>query len=327
MLSRVAESVYWMCRYIERAENIARVVNVNWQLSLDDASSAPQWRPLVSITGDEEAFARTYSEATAENVMQFLAFDSAYPNSILSCLQQARENARTIREIIPSDLWEQVNAFYHRVNHAAGAAATRESPHSFFHEVIKESNEFIGRTMTTMTRDDTWYFCRAGRMLERADKTSRILDVKYFYLLPNIEDVGLSVDQIQWSALLRSVSALQAYRQRHGQIQPGNVVDLLLLSDEFPRSVRHCVEQVHESIRRMTGGTGGGRYVNDAERLSDQLRSQLACSQAADIIGAGVHEYVDTLQTRLNAIGDAIGAVFFDLGPAPAGATPASTEE
>ncbi len=317
MLSRVAESVFWMCRYIERAENTARVVNVNWQLSLDDASSAPQWKPLVSITGDEEAFARGYSEATAENVMRFLAFDPDYPNSILSCLQQARENARTIREIIPSDLWEQVNGFYHRVNHAANAGATQESPHGFFHMVIKESNEFIGRTMTTMTRDDTWYFCRAGRMLERADKTSRILDVKYYYLLPNVEEVGTSVDQIHWSALLRSVSALQAYRQRHGQIQPANVVDLLLLNNEFPRSVRFCVERVQESVRRMTGGAVGGRYVNDAERRCDQLRSQLACSESAEIIKAGVHEYIDTLQSKLNEIGHAIGAAFFDPGPSP----------
>lgn len=312
MLSRVAESVYWMCRYIERAENTARLVNVNWQLSLDDASSAPQWQPLVSITGDEELFAAAYGEATAENVIQFLAFDPNYPNSILSCLQQARENARTIREIIPSDLWEQVNAFYHRVTHAAGASHTRESPHAFFHEVIKESNEFTGRTMTTMTRDDTWHFCRTGRMLERADKTSRILDVKYFYLLPTPDDVGATVDQIHWSALLRSVSALQAYRQRHGQIQPANVVDLLLLCNEFPRSVRFCVEQVKEAVGQMTGSAGGGRYVNDAERLSDQLRSQLACSESGDIIGEGVHEYIDTLQNRLNRIGEAIGATFFD---------------
>jgi len=310
MLSRAAESVYWMCRYIERAENIARMVNVNWQLSLDDTSTAPQWQPLVSITGDEAYFEKHYGEASAENVMHFLAFDVNYASSILSCLQAARENARSIRELIPSDMWEQVNGFYQQISHAAAATAP-ESPHAFFHMVIKESNEFIGRTMTTMTRNDAWYFCRAGRMLERADKTSRILEVKYFYLLPKLEDVGSSLDQIHWSALLRSVSALQAYRQRHGQIQPANVVDLLLLNNEFPRSVRFCIERVQESVRRMTGGAVGGRYVNDAERLCDQLRSHLACSEAADVVRVGVHEYIDTLQQQLNAIGDAIADSFF----------------
>ncbi len=318
MLSRVAESIYWMSRYIERAENIARVVNVNWQLSLDDASSEPQWSPLVSITGDEEYFAATFKDPSQENVMRFLAFDPDYPNSILSCLNQARENARSVREIIPSDLWEQVNSFYHEVNSAAGTRHTQESPHEFFRMVIKESNEFIGRTMTTMMRDDGWYFCRAGRMIERADKTSRILDVKYFYLLPKTDDVGTTVDNIQWAALLRSVSALQAYRQRHGQIDVDNVIDLLLLSDEFPRSVRFCVELVKDSVRRMSG-SGIGRYTNDAERLCDQLASQLACSKASDIIAAGVHEFIDALQIKFNQIGTAIAEAFFvsDL-PAPA---------
>lgn len=310
MLSRVAESIYWMCRYIERAENTARVVNVNWQLSLDDASSEPQWNPLVSITGDEAYFAENYKDPSQENVMRFLAFDPNYPNSILSCLNQARENARSVREIIPADLWEQVNSFYHEVNSAAGTRHTQESPHEFFRMVIKESNEFIGRTMTTMMRDDGWYFCRAGRMLERADKTSRILDVKYFYLLPKTDDVGTAIDNIQWAALLRSVSALQAYRQRHGQIEVDNVVDLLLLSDEFPRSVRFCVELVKDSVRRMSG-SGIGRYTNDAERLCDQLASQLACSEASDIIKAGFHEYIDGLQMKLNQIGTAIAEAFF----------------
>ena len=147
-------------------------------------------------------------------------------------------------------------------------------------------------------------------MLERADKTSRILDVKYFYLLPKTDDVGTTIDNIQWAALLRSVSALQAYRQRHGQIDVDNVIDLLLLNDEFPRSVRFCVELVKDSVRRMSG-SGIGRYTNDAERLCDQLASQLACSRAGDIVNAGVHEYIDTLQGKLNQIGAAIAEAFF----------------
>ena len=313
MLSRVAESIYWMARYVERAENIARMVQVNWHLTLDTASTGPQWQPLVSITADDELFAELYGEATESNVVQFLAFDSGYPNSIYSCLSAARENARSVREIIPADLWEQINTFYQQVRDSSKNPAIKRSPYSFFEMVIKESNEFIGRSLTTMIHDDGWHFCRSGRMLERADKTSRILDVKYFYLLPSIDYVGTPVDNIQWSALLRSASALQAYRQRYGQIDPAKVVELLLLDDEFPRSVRYCVELTQKSISRMSGSERG-RLTNDAERSCDQLRSQLACARVEEVIELGLHEFVDSLQIKLNHIGGNIQKTFFLTG-------------
>ncbi|MBI1317526.1 MAG: alpha-E domain-containing protein [Candidatus Hydrogenedens sp.] len=314
MLSRVAESIFWMCRYIERAENIARVVNVNWHLALDDNSSEPQWLPLISITADEALFAEKYDSATQANVIEFLAFDRDYPNSIYCCLKAARENARTVREIIPTDLWEQVNTFYQQVDAISKAPDRLVSPRLFFELVIKESNEFIGRTLTTMTHDDGWFFCRAGRMLERADKTSRILDVKYFYLLPTADDVGSQVDNIQWSALLRSASALQAYRQTYGQILPVNVCHLLLLSNAFPRSVRYCVESLQFAIARIAGSYTG-EYTYDCERYCNQLHSQLACAKADEVVLAGVHEFVDSLQIKLNRIGGAISDGFFSGKP------------
>jgi uncharacterized alpha-E superfamily protein len=303
-----------MCRYIERAENIARVVNVNWHLSLDDNSTEPQWLPLVSITGDEALFAEKYDSATQANVVEFLAFDRDYHNSIYCCLKAARENARTVREIIPTDLWEQVNTFYQQVESISRAPDRLDSPRQFLELVIKESNEFIGRTLTTMTHDDGWFFCRAGRMLERADKTSRILDVKYFYLLPTADDVGSQIDNIQWSALLRSASALQSYRQTYGKILPVNVCHLLLLSNTFPRSVRYCVESIEFAISRIAGSPSGA-YTYDCERYCDQLRSQLACAQAEEVVLAGVHEFVDSLQTKLNRIGSAISDSFFSGNP------------
>ncbi len=316
MLSRVAESIYWMCRYIERAENHARMVSVNWNLTLDHDSPGPQWQPLISITADEELFNERYGEASEANVMKFLAFDPEYPNSIYSCLAAARENARSIREIIPADLWEQVNTFYKQVHDASKSRSIQLSPYGFFEMVIKESNEFIGRSLTTMAQDDGWHFCRAGRMIERADKTSRILDVKYFYLLPSAADVGTPLDQLQWSALLRSVSALQAYRQRYGQIDPTNVVQFLLLDNEFPRSTRYCVQSLEKAVGRMSGSQRGV-YVNDAERLCDQLRSRLACSRIDEVLEVGVHEYVDSLQLQLNQIGAAIQKAFFSRAPDP----------
>jgi uncharacterized alpha-E superfamily protein len=314
MLSRVAESIYWMCRYIERAENIARVVNVNWHLTLDDTSAEPQWQPLISITGDEEAFEERYDDYTQRNVVQFLGFDETYPNSIYNCLCQARENARTVREIIPTDLWEQVNTFYQDVSGAARQPHLVDTPRNFFESVIKESNEFIGRNLTTMMHDEGWYFSRAGRMIERADKTSRILDVKYFYLLPRVEDVGSPMDNIQWMALLRSASALQAYRQTYGQIDPTNVVELLLLNHAFPRSCRYCVQSVEKAMG-VISGSPPGVYKTDAERHCDQLRSLLACAQSKEVLASGLHEFVDSLQCKLNDIGRAIAENFFGHAP------------
>lgn len=310
MLSRVAESMYWMCRYIERAENVARVLKVNWHLTLD-ASSEPQWHPLISIMADEEYFNEHYTEVSQANVMRFLACDREYPNSIYNCLRQARENARSIREIIPSDLWEQINVFYHAVELATQSQEILESPHEFLGMVVKGSNEFIGRSYTTMMHDEGWHFCRIARTLERADKTSRILDVKYFYLLPKAEDVGSQLDNIQWQALLRSASALQAYRQLHGPIAPDNVVDLLLLGYGFPRSVKYCVDRLQRSIA-FVSGSPPGLYMNDAERQCDRLRSQLACARVEEIIESGLHEFVDSLQCQLNDIGGAIQQQFFD---------------
>lgn len=311
MLSRVAESIYWMCRYMERAENVARVVNVNWHLTLD-ASSEPQWGPLISIMADEEYFKEHYSEVSQDNVVRFLACDRTYPNSIYNCLRQARENARSVREIIPSELWEHVNKFYQEVERATLTNEVLESPHEFLDFVVKGSNEFIGRSYTTMMHDEGWHFSRIARMLERADKTSRILDVKYFYLLPKVEDVGSAHDSIQWSALLRSASALQAYRQHYGPITPPNVVDLLLLGYGFPRSVKYCVDRLQTSIAYVSGSPPF-LYTNDAERCCDRLRSKLACARVEEIIDSGLHEFVDSLQIQLNDIGNAVQKQFFDF--------------
>jgi uncharacterized alpha-E superfamily protein len=185
MLSRVANSIYWLNRYIERAENIARFVDVNLNLLLDSAViDAQQWEPLVLTTGDLEIFRSRYGVATAENVVRFLTYDEEYPNSILSCLQTARENARSIREIISSEMWEQVNSFYFMVQDAATSNPPLELP-GFFAAVKMASHQFAGVMDATMSHNEAWQFGRIGRSIERADKTARILDVKYFIILPS----------------------------------------------------------------------------------------------------------------------------------------------
>ena len=317
MLSRVADSIYWMCRYIERAENIARFLNVNWRLMLDgNGGSQPQWEPLVHVTGDFDAFKERHGAGTRENVIHFLTFDAENPNSIVSCLESARENGRSVREIIPAEVWEHVNRFYYFVRDAANDSQLANSPMEFFTRIVMESYSFIGMTIATMTHDEGWHFCHIGRMLERADKTSRILDVKYFYLLPSGNGVGSVVDNVQWSALLRSASALQGYRQRHGPIDLRNVVHYLLLEREFPRSVRYCVECVHDSLHRISG-TPSGSFGNEAERNCGLLHSELTYGQVNDIVGMGLHEFVDGVQVKLNRIGAGIFETFFAIRVLP----------
>ncbi|MEM0980974.1 MAG: alpha-E domain-containing protein, partial [Cyanobacteria bacterium P01_H01_bin.58] len=209
MLSRVAESIYWLNRYVERAENVARFVDVNLHLLLDTSleGSTQQWEPLVVTTGDGELFQERYGTATAKNVLQFLTFDAAYPNSILSCVRAARENSRSIREIISSEMWEQINSFYLWVQEAAQGEADEDHLLNFYQEVKMASHLFAGVMDATMAHNEGWHFGHLGRLLERADKTARILDVKYYILLPSVHDVGTPLDSLQWIALLKSASA------------------------------------------------------------------------------------------------------------------------
>jgi len=311
MLSRVADSIYWMSRCVERAENVARFIDVNLNLMLDTPDGAgQQWQPLVNTTGDHEDFSKRYGEATQRNVIQFLTFDRDNPNSIISCRRGARENARSVREIISSEMWLGLNQFYLTVNDAAGGSKGLESPHDFFSEVKLNSHLFTGVTDATMTHGEPWHFCQLGRMLERADKTSRILDVKYFILLRSVADVGTPFDDVQWAAVLRSASAFEMYRQRHGRISPKGIVQFLLLDAEFPRAIRFCLSQARDSFYAISA-TPSGTFRNNAEKLLGQLCSDLADAQVDDIVNGGLHEYLDDLQTRMNRVGIGMYETFF----------------
>jgi len=311
MLSRVADSIYWMGRYVERAENVARFIDVNLNLMLDAPSGADQqWQPLVNITGDHEAFAKRFGEASQEKVIQFLTFDRENPNSILSCLRAARENARSVREIISSEMWLQLNQFFLTVNSAALNAHAHETSHNFFTEVKSASHLFSGVTDSTMTHGEAWHFCQLGRQLERADKTSRILDVKYFILLRSAADVGTPFDDVQWAAVLRSVSAFEMYRKRHGRISPKSIVEFLLLEQEFPRAVHFCLNGARDSLHAISG-TPAGTYRRKPEKLLGQLCSDLAYANVDDVMTAGLHEYVDDLQGKMNQVSSGIYETFF----------------
>lgn len=313
MLSRVADAVYWLCRYIERAENVARFVDVNLHLMLDlPVDDEEQWKPLVMVTGDDERFRKTYGVPSQENVIQFLTFDTDYPNSILSCLRYARENARSVREAISSEMWEQVNRFYLAVKEARENGFALENPHQFYDEVKRNSHLFTGITSDTMAHGEAWHFGRLGRLLERADKTSRILDVKYFILLPTVDYIGTPFDNLQWSAVLKSASALEMYRKQFHRITPENVIRFLMFERQFPRAVNYCLTRAEESLH-VISGSPVGTFLNPAERRLGRLRAELNYSDITDIMEAGVHEYLDRFQERINDVGDAIHFTFFAL--------------
>jgi len=313
MLSRVADSIYWMSRYVERAENVARFIDVNLQLMLDASSGEDQqWEPLVSTTGDHAAFKKRFGTATQQNVIHFLTFDTENPNSIISCVRAARENARTVREIISSEMWLQLNKFYLMVTGAADDVSGQENPHEFFTEVKNTNHLFNGISAATMTHGEPWHFFHLGRMLERADKTSRILDVKYFILLRSAQDVGTPFDDVQWAAVLRSASAFEMYRKRHGRISPRGVVEFLLLDREFPRAVQYSLMAARDSLHAISG-TPSGTFRSAPEKALGQLCSDLSFASVDEVISSGLHEYVDDLQNEMNKVAVGIFETFFAL--------------
>ncbi|UUO08320.1 alpha-E domain-containing protein [Blastopirellula sp. J2-11] len=311
MLSRVAESIYWMSRYVERAENVARFISVNLNLSMDLASEGhQQWLPLVTTTGDDKLFYEHYDAPTKRNVLQFLTFDRNNPNSILSSLIGARECARSIREVISAEMWEHINNFYLMVKDVGGADGVSEEQLVFYEQIRASGQHFIGITDATMTHGEGWHFGQCGRFMERADKTSRILDVKYYILLPSPQHVGSPFDELQWSALLRSASAFEMYRQRYGRIIPANIVSFLVLDRAFPRAILHCLSKANDSLHAISGSDPES-FSNLPEQRLGQLRASLAFTSADDIINRGMHEFVDDMQRRVNAVGLALSNTFF----------------
>ncbi len=311
MLSRVAEAIYWASRYVERAENVARFIGVNLNLMFETPlRQRPSWESLVMTTGDEALYRENYGDSGADSVGWFLTFDARYPNSILSSLALARSNASTVREVISREMWQELNDFYLMVKSASSQPFSVEEMSQFYEQVKLRGIHYEGVTSATLSRGEAWSFTRLGRLLERADKTSRILDVKYYSLLPNSGGAGSVVDQVGWAALLSSASALQMYRQVYHVTEPQNVARFLLLNRRFPRSIAYCVTEAQASLHSITG-TPLQACEGESERLIGKLRSELAYGRIEEITRHGLHQYIDRLQTSLNEIGDALQAEFF----------------
>jgi uncharacterized alpha-E superfamily protein len=309
MLSRVAENLYWMGRYVERATNIARLLEVNYHLSLDIDSEYVQWEPLIAITGDLQYFVQNGGRFEDQSVMNFLILDAEYINSGFSSICMARENARGTRENLPLKFWEELNQLYHKLNNAYQRGAHSASQIFSLCQDIKDTGVHLqGICEDSMWHGEGYYFYKMGLWIERADKTSRFLHAKYFYLLPKIEDVGSALDDIHWTALLQSLHGIDIFYRHYGLITPEKVIQFLVLDTKFPRSILFCLQHTLGCIQSI--------YTMHNSQLSNSQFAPLVQyiqSQAPiDIIQQGLHEFIDNFQIRLNEAAQTIQADFFN---------------
>ncbi|HEY6290366.1 MAG TPA: alpha-E domain-containing protein [Terriglobia bacterium] len=312
MLSRIADSLFWLARYMERAEDTARILDVNYHMLLEQSQQhyRLRWEPLIVMAGEEQRFKQFYQDANAATVFDFLAFRPDNPSSIAQCIAKARENARTIRDYISREMWEDINGFYLALNRFEPAEEIAVGPHRFCSAVRFGSHRFHGVTDATLPHDEGWQFLRIGWSLERAEMTARLVDVQYQNLL-DVPSVVSAPDNHQWMAVLRSVGAYEAYhRQYHSPIEPERVAEMLILHPQHPRSIRFSVTEVQAGLRAVSG-TGPGSYANEAERLTGKVLESLRYDVIGEIFKLGLHAYLHELLRMCRLIGEDIARTYF----------------
>lgn len=329
MLSRHADSAYWLGRYMERAEATARMIDVHYHFGLESryVGEVLRWSSILAISGNEDEFHQMYPELNERNILRFFAFDPKNLSSVSSCISSARDNARAIRDQISSEMWECVNRIYLNYQSWNVDKVQKRSPHVFFQLVKENSHLFQGIADRTLMTGETRDFFKCGRFLERADQTARILDVKYHDLLPRFSaspvsladegqdplSVGGPIDTHGWTAVLKSVGAFEAFRKAHSQaVSPDLVAQFLILNPNFPASVRYSIAQVEKSIRRISGNKDVSP-ANLAEREIGKLYNDLNYMRGEDIVAQGLHEFLEGVEERCTAIGDAIYSTYLSF--------------
>jgi uncharacterized alpha-E superfamily protein len=318
MLSRVANLIYWTARYLERAENAARLLDVNAQLVLDlqsrQAADDPRsWEPLVYVCGGDELFHKLYgTEVTERTVVDFVLFNRQNPSSVLSCIAFARENARCIRDQLASEVWEELNTFYLKLREDDYSRYAQLGSSEYLSLLKGRIQLFYGVAESMIPRTQMWWFFELGRFLERADDTSRIIDVKYYMLLPDDTTVGSALDMVQWASVLRSCSAFEAFRKsRRGQLSLERAVDYLLRDHFFPRSILFSVNEMGAALAQITAAAPH-LADNAAGRLISSLRDHLEKTEVREAITEGLHEYLDDIQVRIGEIHAATQETFIN---------------
>jgi uncharacterized alpha-E superfamily protein len=314
LLSRYAEAIFWMARYVERAENLARVLDVNETFSRD-SRGGQNWRSVLQLYSDEDAFFAGHDAATAEAVIHFYLIDRDNPGSILSAVRMARENARTLRPLISTEMWTHLNIFYNRMRDMRPEDLSEPRLARLCGFIKETCQAHTGITEGTFYRDEGWNFYQLGRNLERADQTTRLLDVKYHLLLPSSQVVGMPTDVSQWNAVLRSASGYHAFRRVHPSgMSPAAVSGFLLFHKSFPRSLMACVQATQLmllDLRRHYDVAGGAAAMARLNGIS----AELADGSIDRIFARGLHEFLDWTQQELIAITQALGRELFGVAP------------
>ena len=308
MLSRDADSLYWLSRYVERAENTARILDVAYRMASMPISyngvNSNEWESALISAGGVEQFRAIHGEVTPENVIEFLAFSDANTSSIQSCFETARQNARSVRSALTSEMWEAINSAWLDLRRLKAQRIRVEDLPRFLNLVKEASLRYDGSAMRTMLRNDAYWFSRLGLYIERADNTARVLDVKYHVLLPQDAEVGGGIDYYQWAAILRSVSALVSYQWvYHQNLRPWLVADLLILREEMPRSLAACYGALSRHLGDIAHryGTSGA-----AQRQARSAHARLSNRTIQDIFQHGLHEFLQEFIADNNRLGLAI---------------------
>ena len=312
MLARVAENIYWMARYLERAEGMARLISVTANLTLDlPKGLTPMWRQLIAITGAEALYSSSdYDERT---VLKFLISEPTAQVSILSCLACARENARTIRDVIPREVWETMNTAYLHAKEQAPQAVNKRARFAFLEEVIRQCQTLTGILSGTMNHDSGYLFVRIGRYLERADMTSRIVDIRSANLLPDATTAHATFENLQWMSVLRSLSGYQMYRRAMQlRVQRTEVLRFLFQSDVFPRSLSFCINAVNDAVEFLPNH-------DKTQLVVHRVKRQLDHAQIDQLKQAELQAFNDQLQIGFAQVHDELRSTYFSgLGVASA---------
>ena len=306
MLSRVASNIYWMARYIERAENTARLVNVNTHLLLDLPKRVRLgWEPIIDINSNRDEFYKLYQTADERSVVRFMIADTKNPGSILSSLGFARENARTVRDIIPREAWEEINEIYLKAKGNAQGALTHRHRYDYLRSIILGAQTMTGLLAGTMTHDESYHFLRLGRNLERADMTTRIIDVRSASLLPEMAEELTPFENLQWMSVLKSLTAYQMYRRgMQLRIRRPDVLKFLLQEERFPRALSHTLLEAESCLNDLS-------HNEKPLQLLTRLQRKLKSAKPDELKQEKLHAFIDEMQLGLISISDCIKETYF----------------